>query len=187
MDGPVLLPSFGTDSKPPVTDVTQTKFASAKYPTNTSDEEQSAGVDGTSIIPDSTPRNGKIEGGLRGLDTTADVPQMLEVSRQASWRPADDRNCFVEHSNKIATPARSEHIETRRHAKRTCDKCELYLTGPLVRTLEGTYHLLCFTCQVCFTSSPSVFKLTNLAGLRCRYRWEILQDRHQRSGQLAIC
>ena len=32
---------------------------------------------------------------------------------------------------------------------RTCGKCGLSLTGQFVRALENTYHLECFTCNVC--------------------------------------
>lgn len=143
---PVLLPSFGTDSKPPGTDATQTKYASVKYLTNTPDEEQSAGADGTSIVPASSPRNGKVEDGPPGLDTAADVLQML--SRRASWQPADDRNYFVEHSNKIAYFKHSRALfrykcYCNQHAD-ICSGCGFSITETFVERLRNgvkqTWH-----------------------------------------------
>jgi hypothetical protein len=46
------------------------------------------------------------------------------------------------------------HGDHRRpsNSTRTCGKCGGSLTGQFVRALENTYHLECFTCNVCLSS-----------------------------------
>jgi hypothetical protein len=83
-------------------------------------------------------------------------PQVL--SRSPSWQPADDQSYLVEHSQKTASPIRSERSHIRQGDVKTCAKCELVF-GQFevsVQAFGATYHHNCFTCKVC--------------SLRCRSR-----------------
>jgi len=51
----------------------------------------------------------------------------------------------------VPTPAKTPADVSLPSQTRRCDKCKLALTGQFVRALGGTYHLDCFTCEVCQT------------------------------------
>lgn len=87
-----------------------------------------------------------------GVLTAAKLP-----NGKLSLGPADDQAFRVAQSQTPSNPTKSNGAGKSPVVERRCSKCEGVLTGQFVRALGGTYHLACFTCQVCSLSFSQSF------------------------------
>ena len=87
-----------------------------------------------------------------GVLTAAKLPK-----RELSLGPADDQAFRMTQSQTLLSPTKSDGAPKSPIVERPCSKCEGVLTGSFLRALGGTYHLACFTCEVCSLSFSQNF------------------------------
>jgi hypothetical protein len=84
---------------------------------------------------------------------TPDSGHRLRPTNSGSSAATGPPGAWDSDSRKSAERNRSRQRNGGRSASgqtRTCNKCGEALTGQFVRAMEGTFHLDCFKCRVCF-------------------------------------
>jgi hypothetical protein len=119
-------------------------------------------------VPD-TPKSQRLE-----IDQSPKPTQSPSLSPQTNAKRTSDSSNLDSKSNDVVVkdgayrPA-SASAQQKASSTRICGKCQRPLTGQFVRALANTYHLGCFSCQVCRMSTQLTYlPLRAFANLKLR-------------------